>query len=79
MGANATGTLRARFRDVPKGAKVRLRQGERVWPDGTVNVMTAVAGQIKDPRKGPLYAVAEQRDSVIGDGSPDFTRSLLPH
>lgn len=73
MGVNATGTLRARLRAVPKGAKVHLRQGERVWPDGTVNVSTAVAGQIKDPRKGPLYAIAEQRDSVIGDGSPDFT------
>ncbi len=72
MGVNVTGTLRARLRGVPKGEKVRLRQGERVWPDGTVNVMTSVAGQIKDPGKGPLFAVAEQRDSVIGDGSPVF-------
>jgi len=72
MGVNRTGTLRARLRGVPKGAKVSLRQGEWVWPDGTVNVMTAVAGQIKNPKKGPLFAVAEQRDSVISDGSPDF-------
>ena len=73
MGVNAAGTLRATFRGVPRGGKVRLRQGERVWPDGTVNVMTAVAGQIKDPKRGPLFAIAEQRDSVIGDGSPEFT------
>ena len=73
MGVNAAGTLRARLRGVPRGGKVRLRQGERVWPDGTVNVMTAVAGQIKDPKRGPLFAIAEQRDSVIGDGSPEFT------
>ena len=72
MGVNATGTLKARLRGVPKGEKVRFRQGERVWPDGTVNVMTSVAGQIKDPKKGPLFAIAEQRDSVIGDGSPEF-------
>ena len=73
MGVNATGTLRARLRGVPRGEKIRLRQGERTWPDGTVNVMTSVAGQIKDPEKGPLFAVAEQRDSVIGDGSPEFS------
>ncbi|MBQ3344231.1 MAG: family 78 glycoside hydrolase catalytic domain [Kiritimatiellae bacterium] len=73
MGVNATGTLRARLRGVPKGEKIRFRQGERTWPDGTVNVMTSVAGQIKDPEKGPLFAVAEQRDSVIGDGSPEFS------
>ena len=72
MGVNATGTLRARLRGVPAGEKVRFRQGERIWPDGTVNVMTAVAGQIKNPEKGPLFAVAEQRDSVIGDGSLEF-------
>lgn len=72
MGVNAAGTLRARLRGVPNGEKVRLRQGERVWPDGTVNVMTAVAGQVKKPEKGPLFAVAEQRDSVIGDGSLEF-------
>ena len=72
MGVNATGTLRARLRGVPNGGKVRMRLGERIWPDGTVNVMTAVVGQIKNPEKGPLFAVAEQRDSVIGDGSPEF-------
>ena len=72
MGVNAAGTLRARLRGVPADAKVRFRQGERVWPDGTVNVMSAVAGQIKKPEKGPLFAVAEQRDSVIGDGASEF-------
>ena len=73
MGVNAAGTLRARLRGVPEGRKVAFRQGERIWPDGTVNVMSAVAGQIKNPARGPLFAIAEQRDSVIGDGSPEFT------
>ena len=72
MGVNAAGTLRAHLRGVPAGAKVRFRQGERLWQDGTINVMTAVAGQIKKPERGPLFAIAEQRDSVIGDGSPEI-------
>ena len=72
MGVNRTGTLRVRLRGVPQGATVRFRQGERVWPDGTVNVMSSVTGQIKDPSRGPLFAVAEQRDSVISDGAPEF-------
>ena len=73
MGANCAGTIRARLRGVPKGATVRFRQGERQWPDGTVNVLSSVAGQIKRTDKGPLYAVAEQCDAVIGDGSPEIT------
>ena len=72
MGDNATGTLRVRLRGVPVGAKVAFRQGERINPDGTVNVMSAVTGQIKKPEKGPLFAIAEQRDSVIGDGSAEI-------
>ena len=72
MGVNAAGTIRARLRGVPAGRTVAFRQGERLWPDGTVNVMSAVTGQIKDPKKGPLFAIAEQRDSVIGDGAPEF-------
>jgi len=72
MGVNAAGTVRARLRGVPRGREVFFRQGERLWPDGTVNVMTAVAGQVKKPEKGPLFAIAEQRDSVVGDGSPEF-------
>ena len=72
MGDNATGTLRVKLRGVPAGAKVAFRQGERIHPDGTVNVMSAVAGQIKNPARGPFFAIAEQRDSVIGDGSDEF-------
>jgi len=72
MGVNRTGTIRARLRGVPKGTKVRFRQGERLWPDGSVNVMTAVAGQIKNKNRAPLFDVAEQCDAVIADGSPEI-------
>lgn len=72
MGVNCAGSIRACLRGVQKGAKIRFRQGERLWPDGTVNVMTAVAGQIKNPDRGPLYGIAEQCDEVIGDGTAEF-------
>lgn len=65
FGVNATGTIRAKLHDVKDGQKVSFRAGELKHADGSVNVMTAVAGQIKDPKKGPLYAIAEQRDRVI--------------
>ena len=69
MGVNFAGTFRARLRNIPKDTRVSFRLGERLSGDGSVNVMTAVAGQIKDPGRGPLYAVAEQRDEIIADGS----------
>ena len=65
FGANATGTLRVRLRNVKAGQKVAFRAGERIWPDGTLNPLSAVAGQIKKPERGPLFAVAEQRDTII--------------
>lgn len=72
MGVNAAGTFRAKLRGVPAGRKVHFRQGERILEDGTVNVMTAVAGQIKDPLREPLFAVAEQRDTIVGNGSGEI-------
>ena len=71
FGANFAGTFRATLRNVPRGAVVRFRSGERVNDDGTVNVMTAVAGQIKDVEKGPLFDIAEQRDEWISDGAAE--------
>ena len=65
FGVNATGTIRARLRNVKAGQRVAFRAGERLWPDGTLNPLSAVAGQIKRPERGPLFAVAEQRDTVI--------------
>ena len=73
FGVNFAGTFRTTLRNVPEGSVVRFRSGERVNDDGTVNVMTAVAGQIKDPGRGPLFDVAEQRDEWVSDGAIDAT------
>ena len=72
MGVNYAGTYRATLRGLPSGAKVKFRQGERIHGDGRVNVLSAVAGQIKDPSKGPLFAVAEECDSVVSAGEAEF-------
>ncbi len=73
MGANRAGTYRVRMRTVPTGTVVRFRLGERLNTDGTVNTMTAVAGQIKDPKRGPLFGVAEQCDTWISGGAAEAT------
>lgn len=65
MGVNFAGTFKARMRNVKDGQVIRFRKGERKHADGTVNVMTAVAGQIKDPARGPLHAVAEECDTLV--------------
>jgi len=71
FGVNFAGTFRTTLRNVPKDAVVKFRSGERLNDDGTVNVMTAVAGQIKDPDKGPYFDIAEQRDEWVSDGSAE--------
>ena len=68
FGTNVAGTIRFRLRNVPAGREVRFRQGEILNDDGSVNVMSAVCGQVKDPTVGPLYAVAEQCDTWISSG-----------
>ncbi len=58
MGQNFAGWARLRV-EGPRGTTVKMRMGELLHPDGTLNVMTAVAGQIKGtnrdgtPRGGP--------------------------
>ena len=71
FGVNFAGTFRATLRNVPKGAIVSFRSGERLNDDGTVNVMTAVAGQIKNPDRGPLFDIAEQRDEWVSCGTDE--------
>ncbi len=71
MGVNFAGTYRAVLRNVPAGNKIRFRSGERKNDDGTVNVMTAAAGQIKRPERGPLYAIAEQREEWYSSGAAE--------
>ena len=50
----------------PAGTKVVLRYGELLNPDGTLNPMTSVAGQIKGTRK----TKDGQEESVGGPGAP---------
>ena len=73
FGVNFAGTFKATLRGVPEGTLVKFRSGERLNDDGTVNVMTAVAGQIKNPDRGPLFDIAEQRDEWISDGAETGT------
>lgn len=72
FGVNATGTIRVKLHNVKDGQKVFFRAGERIWPDGSVNPRSAVAGQIKKPERGPLFAVAEERDSVICPDAAEY-------
>ena len=65
MGVNFAGTYRVTLRRTAEGQVVRFRLGERMHPDGSVNVLTAVAGQVKDRDRGPLFGVAEQGETVI--------------
>jgi alpha-L-rhamnosidase len=52
LGQNFAGWARLQVRG-PAGTHVRLRYGELLYPDGTLNGMTAVCGQIK--QGGPNY------------------------
>ena len=71
FGVNFAGTFRATLRGVPWGCLVAFRAGERLNDDCTVNVSTAVAGQIKNPDRGPLFDIAEQRNEWISAGEAE--------
>ena len=71
FGVNFAGTFRAKLRGVPRGRLVTFRAGERLNDDKTVNVSTAVAGQIKNPDRGPLFDVAEQRNEWVSPGEDE--------
>ncbi len=77
LGENFAGWVRMRVR-APSGTEIRLRYGELLYPDGSLNPMTSVAGQIKGKRRdGTLIGgpgspeIAEQRDIYIAKGSGD--------
>jgi alpha-L-rhamnosidase len=79
MGQNFAGVLRLRVKG-EAGNRVVLRYGEDKYPNGEVNLMTAVAGQIKTGNGGPgAPEVAWQEDSYTLKGkgletwSPRFT------
>ncbi|MEO6707057.1 MAG: family 78 glycoside hydrolase catalytic domain, partial [Ginsengibacter sp.] len=79
MGQNFAGVARIHVQG-PAGTTVRLRYGEDKYPDGNINVMTSVAGQIKKGNGGPgAPGIAWQEDNYILKGtgvetwSPRFT------
>lgn len=79
MGQNFAGVVRLKVKG-PAGTKVNIRYGEDKYPDGSLNVMTAVAGQIKNSNGGPgAPAIAWQEDSYTLKGkgletwAPRFT------
>jgi len=68
MGENFAGNVRMTLRGLKAGAEVTALYGETLYPDGTVNGLTTVAGQMKDPKTDPP-GVAYQRDSYVAAGS----------
>ena len=60
LGRNFTGIPEIKLH-APAGTKVTFRYGELLYPDGTLNPMTSVCGQIKDRGKGV---------SIGGPGAP---------
>jgi alpha-L-rhamnosidase len=80
FGTNAAGVPRISFADERRGTRVEIVYGERLNSDGSVNVLTQTAGQIKAPGKGGpgAPALAAQRDVYVCAGgverfTPPFT------
>lgn len=70
MGVNFAGVVRVHVKG-EAGTKISLRYGEDVYPDGTLNGMTAVAGQMKGCYAGEgAPDVAWQEDHYILNGNP---------
>ncbi len=86
FGQNFAGWARLRVKG-PAGTHVKLRCGELLYPEGTLNGMTAVCGQIKGG--GPAYRydgdgypkTAWQQDEYIlkGDGEEIYTPHFTFH
>ena len=80
FGVNASGVPDFAFRGEVRGTQVEIVYGERLNADGTVNVLTQTAGQIKRGNGGPgAPHVACQRDAYVCGGAacerftPPFT------
>jgi alpha-L-rhamnosidase len=67
FGQNFTGLARVRL-EAPAGTSVVMRFGELLHPDGKLNPMTSVCGQIKGRRKDGENA----GQSVGGPGAPEI-------
>ncbi len=76
FGVNATGIPRFMFSKLTPGKRIEIVYGERLNPDGSVNVRTQTAGQIKYGNGGPgAPRLACQRD-VLVMGSGDCKGSM---
>lgn len=63
FGVNFAGVARFSL-NLPRGTSLRFRYGELLYPNGTLNPMTSVAGQIKGFKQG-------SKESVGGPGAPE--------
>ena len=69
FGVNASGVPDFIFRGAARGTRIEIVYGERLNADGSVNVLTQTAGQVKRGNGGPgAPHVASQRDVYICDG-----------
>ena len=80
FGVNASGVPNFHFKDEARGTRIEIVYGERLNADGSVNVLTQTAGQIKRGNGGPgAPHVACQRDAYVCGGAstecfaPPFT------
>ena len=83
MGRNFAGWVTLRVRG-PRGTKVKLRFGEILHPDGTLNVMTSVCGQIKKgtenlPDRPPQLAYQSDTYILSGNGEETYTPRFTWH
>jgi alpha-L-rhamnosidase len=83
LGQNFAGWVRLRVRG-PAGTRITLRYGELLHPDGTLNPMTSVTGQIKGQRVeagSEAPATAWQRDvyTLKGGGEEVYTPRFTFH
>lgn len=70
LGQNFAGWVRLRV-EGPRGSTVQLRMGELLYEDGTLNPMTAVAGQIKRNTAAGI--------SVGGPGAPEVAQQVITY
>ncbi len=80
FGVNASGVPEFTFRDEARGARIEIVYGERLHANGSVNVLTQTAGQIKRARVGGpgAPAVACQRDVYVCSGANSGSERFSP-
>ena len=86
LGQNFAGWVRLRVQG-PAGTRVKLRYGELLYPDGTLNGMTSVCGQIKqggqnyryDGNGAPKTAWQMEEYILKGEGEEVYTPRFTFH